>query len=141
MGYMALLVSGRLLTDNVSGVSSSTAVSRTYLDSFWSGCLLYTTPLDMLMTLGGRDKIPLHPLNLTAEPVNDLDSQNGVGIIKAADSTLQSSFANIGDMILSVPFLRNTHTVMAYGFETKKRKSLSSFDDHSDTNLHAIKRV
>jgi len=96
---MALLVSGRLVTDNVSGCSSSTTVSRTYSKTFWSDYLLYTTPFNISITLDGRVKIPPHHLDLTAQPVNDPDCQNCVGIIQAADSTLQSS-TNIGDMIL-----------------------------------------
>ena len=66
---------------------------------FWLDYLLRTTPLSISITLDGRGKIPPHHLDLTAQPVNDPDFQNCVGITQAADSTLQSS-TNIGDMIL-----------------------------------------
>jgi hypothetical protein len=38
-----------------------------------------------------------------------------VGVIQAADSILNNPTSDIGDMILGVPFMRNTYTVMAYG--------------------------
>lgn len=51
--------------------------------------------------------VPIHPLDLTQTSQN---SDTCIGLIQAADSSL----ANIGDMVLGVPFMRNVYTVMAY---------------------------
>lgn len=68
----------------------------------------------MTITLDERPEIPLHPLDLTAEPPQDNNAQFCVGLIQSADPALASPNSGIGDMILGVPFLRNTYTVMAY---------------------------
>ncbi|TFK32891.1 aspartic peptidase domain-containing protein, partial [Crucibulum laeve] len=73
-----------------------------------------TTPLNITITLDDRTAIPLHPLDLTAEPSNDNQASFCNGLIQVADQ-LASMSSGIGDMILGVPFLRNTYTVMAYG--------------------------
>ena len=73
-----------------------------------------TTPLNITITLDGRSEIPLHPLDLTAEPSNDPSSQTCVRIIQAADSILTQPNSDVGDIILGIPFMRNTYTVMAY---------------------------
>ncbi|KAM6493702.1 acid protease [Amanita muscaria] len=73
-----------------------------------------TTPLNMTLTLDNRPEIPLHPLDLTAEPTDNNQAQYCVGMIQVADAQLSSPSYGIGDMILGVPFLRNTYTVMAY---------------------------
>lgn len=70
-----------------------------------------STPLNMTISLDGQPELPLHPLDLTAVPLQDASSPNCIGLIQAADGAL----ANIpGDMILGVPFLRNVYTVLAY---------------------------
>ena len=73
-----------------------------------------TTPLNMTITLDDRPELPLHPLDLTAEPPQDNQAQFCIGIIQAADAQLSSPGSSLGDMILGVPFLRNVYTVMAY---------------------------
>ncbi|KAL0576262.1 hypothetical protein V5O48_005706 [Marasmius crinis-equi] len=70
------------------------------------------TPLNLTITLDDRPPIPLHPLDLSTEPSRDATSSNCVGIIQAADGDLQN--AGVADMILGVPFIRNTYMVMAY---------------------------
>jgi len=68
----------------------------------------------MTITLDDRSEISFHPLDLTAQPPDDPNSDTCIGIIQAADSTLENPSSDIGDMILGVPFLRNSYTVMAY---------------------------
>ncbi|KAF7768411.1 hypothetical protein Agabi119p4_7654 [Agaricus bisporus var. burnettii] len=72
------------------------------------------TPLNMTINIDDRPEIPLHPLDLTAEPPQDNRAEFCIGLIQAADSQLAHSNSNIGDMILGVPFMRNVYTVMAY---------------------------
>jgi hypothetical protein len=68
----------------------------------------------MTITLDDRHEIPLHPLDLTAEPQGDGRASFCIGLIQAADSVLATPNSVIGDMILGVPFMRNAYTVMAY---------------------------
>lgn len=68
----------------------------------------------MTITLDDRSETPLHPLDLTAEPPQDNQSQFCIGLIQSADSQLSDLGSSLGDMILGVPFLRNVYTVMAY---------------------------
>ena len=82
----------------------------------------------MSITLDVRGEIPLHHLDLTAEPVDDPDPHNCVGIYQAADSSQQRSSINIGDMILGVLFLHNTYTVMAYGIHDANGNSVNDSD-------------
>lgn len=72
-----------------------------------------TTPLNMTITFDSQGEISLHPLDLTSQPPDNSKSEDCVGLIQTADSTLTPT-SDIGDMILGVPFLRNTYTVMAY---------------------------
>lgn len=72
------------------------------------------TPLNMTMTLDDRPEIPLHPLDLTAEPPTDPTAQFCIGLIQSADAQLSQPDSSIGDIILGVPFMRNVYTVMAY---------------------------
>ncbi|KAK7678909.1 hypothetical protein QCA50_018049 [Cerrena zonata] len=62
-----------------------------------------TTPINMTITLDNRPEIPLHPLDLTTACI---------GIIQAYPAG--SAIESIADIILSVPFMRSTYTVMAY---------------------------
>ncbi|THH14098.1 hypothetical protein EW146_g6193 [Bondarzewia mesenterica] len=71
------------------------------------------TPLNMTITLDGQRELSLHPLDLTAKPQQDASSNMCVGLIQTANGQLDSS-TTLDDMILGVPFLRNTYTVMAY---------------------------
>ncbi|KAF8990999.1 aspartic peptidase domain-containing protein [Cyathus striatus] len=72
-----------------------------------------STPLNVSITLDNRPPISLHPLDLTGEPPEDNRAINCIGLIQAEDQ-LETPTAGIGDMILGVPFMRNTYTVMAY---------------------------
>jgi hypothetical protein len=73
-----------------------------------------TTPLNMTITLDDRPEIPLHPLDLTAEPLQDNQAEYCTGLIQTDDSQLSNPSNSLGDIILGVPFLRNVYTVMAY---------------------------
>lgn len=68
----------------------------------------------MTITLDSRREITLHPLDLTAEPPDNPNAQYCIGVIQANDSAFSNPASDIGDMILGVPFLRNTYTVLAY---------------------------
>lgn len=72
------------------------------------------TPLNLTITLDNRTETPIHPLDLTAEPADSNNAQYCIGLIQPADSVLTVANNAIGDMVLGVPFLRNTYTVMAY---------------------------
>ncbi|KAG6872960.1 hypothetical protein C0995_004714 [Termitomyces sp. Mi166 len=72
-----------------------------------------TTPLNITITLDDRTPIPLHPLDLTAKPMNDNTASSCIGLIQSADSVLAQP-TSLFDIILGVPFLRNTYTVMTY---------------------------
>ncbi|KAJ7634544.1 aspartic peptidase domain-containing protein [Roridomyces roridus] len=75
-----------------------------------------TTPLNLTVTLDSRGEIPVHPLDLTTDPPSTSTSPDFcIGMIQnLADAQLSSPNSPIGDMILGVPFLRNTYTVLAY---------------------------
>ena len=68
----------------------------------------------MTITLDDRPEIPLHPLDLTAEPPQSNQAQYCIGLIQTADSQLSDPDNSLGDIILGVPFLRSVYTVMAY---------------------------
>ncbi|KAG6896488.1 hypothetical protein C0992_007980, partial [Termitomyces sp. T32_za158] len=68
------------------------------------------TPLNLTITLDDRAPIPLHPLDLTTSDNNN-DGDFCTGVIQANDRLEESDAP--ADMILGVPFLRNTYTVMA----------------------------
>ena len=68
----------------------------------------------MTITLDDRPEIPLHPLDLTAEPPQSNQAEFCIGLIQSADSQLSNPSNSLGDIILGVPFLRNVYTVMAY---------------------------
>lgn len=67
----------------------------------------------MTITLDGQNELPLHPLDLTAEPAGQTSSQYCTGLIQA-DPLQLTATSDIGDMVLGVPFMRNVYTVMAY---------------------------
>lgn len=68
----------------------------------------------MTISLDDRPEIPLHPLDLTAEPPQNNQAEFCTGLIQTADSQLSNPSNSLGDIILGVPFLRNVYTVMAY---------------------------
>ncbi|KAI6101819.1 aspartic peptidase domain-containing protein [Pisolithus sp. B1] len=72
-----------------------------------------TTPLNMTITLQNQPELPIHPLDLTAEPSGQSSAQYCIGLIQSADTQLEENTA-IGDVVLGVPFMRNVYTVMAY---------------------------
>ncbi|KAG6871558.1 hypothetical protein C0995_003074 [Termitomyces sp. Mi166 len=73
-----------------------------------------TTPLNLTITLDDRTPIPLHPLDLTAQPASTSTTASScIGLIQSADSILAQP-TSPSDLILGVPFLRNTYTVLAY---------------------------
>lgn len=61
----------------------------------------------MTVTLDDRTAIPLHPLDLTVGAAG-----NCMGMIQAYPAG--STVADVGDVILGVPFMRSAYTVMAY---------------------------
>ncbi len=67
-----------------------------------------TTPINMTVTLDNRTAIALHPLDLST-PNSD---SSCLGLIQAYPEG--SEVANIADIVLGVPFMRSTYTVMAY---------------------------
>ncbi len=68
----------------------------------------------MSITIDNGPAIPLHPLDLTAQPPEDNKSDFCIGLIQVNNKVLTPPDSAIGDMILGVPFLRNVYTVMAY---------------------------
>ncbi|KAH9890389.1 aspartic peptidase domain-containing protein [Cubamyces lactineus] len=69
-------------------------------------------PLNISITLDDRSEIPLHPLDMTYFPPSDPSGETCIGAIQTPDHIgFQLTQA---DMILGVPFLRNTYTVLAY---------------------------
>lgn len=71
-----------------------------------------TTAINMTIQLDGRVEIPLHPLDLTYYPPNDANSDMCIGAIQTPSQF--PGFVLPTDIILGVPFLRNTYTVMAF---------------------------
>ena len=67
----------------------------------------------MTIQLDGRTEIPLHPLDLTYFPPNDANSEMCIGAIQTP-SQFPGLVLTATDMILGVPFLRSTYTVMAF---------------------------
>ena len=72
-----------------------------------------TTPINITIQLDDRTAIPLHPLDLSAYPSSGATSDDCIGLIQTP-STIPGFSLTQADMILGVPFLRNTYTVMAY---------------------------
>lgn len=91
--------------DIVNGIYGALGIGPGKDGQYYVPC---TTPLNMSVTLDNRPETPLHPLDLTTEA----NSGVCVGIIQPfpADSTVNE----IADMVLGVPFMRSTYTVMAY---------------------------
>lgn len=73
-----------------------------------------TMPLNMTIQLDDRPELPLHPLDMTYPPANDASASTCTGIIQTFASIGQSDSNIDADMVLGVPFLRNTYTVLAF---------------------------
>lgn len=112
---VAVLDSGMPLilttSDIANGIYGAIRINPASDGNYYVPC---TTPLNMTITLDDRPEIPLHPLDLTAEPPQDNQAQYCLGLIQTDDSQLSNPDSSLGDMILGVPFLRNVYTVMAY---------------------------
>ncbi|KAG6909398.1 hypothetical protein DXG01_000699 [Tephrocybe rancida] len=91
-----------------NGIYGAIGVSPSDNGQYWVPC---TTPLNLTVTVAGLAPISVHPLDLTAEPTKD-NKGFCTGLIQVADALELPTAA--GDIILGVPFLRNTYTVMAY---------------------------
>ena len=93
-----------------------------------------TTPLNMTITLDNRSETSLHPLDLTAEPPQENQSQFCTGLIQTADAQLSSPNSK-ADIILGVPFLRNVYTVMAYSAPSSNGSFAAVNGDQTDGGL------
>ncbi|KAF9218776.1 acid protease [Gyrodon lividus] len=110
----ALLDSGVPLiittSEIANGIYGALGVGPASDGNYYVPCV---TPLNMTITLDGQPELPIHPLDLTAEPAGQSNSQYCIGLIQADDTQLTTT-PDIGDMILGIPFMRNVYTVMAY---------------------------
>ncbi|OSC98151.1 acid protease [Trametes coccinea BRFM310] len=70
------------------------------------------TPLNISITLDDRSEVFLHPLDLTYFPPDDPSGETCIGAIQTPGQI--GITVNQADMILGVPFLRNTYTVLAF---------------------------
>ena len=114
------------IANGIYGAIGISPASNGMCTSFFLSCKKYrlfilltdyvpcTTPLNMTISLDDRPEIPLHPLDLTAEPPQNNQAEFCVGLIQTADSQFSNPSNSLGDIILGVPFLRNVYTVMAY---------------------------
>ena len=94
-----------------------------------------TTPLNMTITLDDRPEMPIHPLDLTAEPPQGNQAQLCTGLIQTADAQLTASAFEV-DMVLGVPFMRNVYTVMAYSAPNSNGSFTPVYNsDQTDANL------
>lgn len=91
-----------------NGIYGALGISPSSDGSYYVPC---TMPINMTITLDDRRAIPLHPLDLTYAP--NSGSNMCTGMIQNSEE-IGSSYVNLPDLILGVPFLRNTYTVMAY---------------------------
>ena len=100
-----------------NGKSSTARMVDALLQAFGLRPGRFTSPhLDSVterITLDGQPELPLHPLDVTAKPPNDATASTCLGLIQTAGGQLDTS-PTLDDMILGVPFLRNTYTVMAF---------------------------
>ncbi|EAU80857.2 endopeptidase [Coprinopsis cinerea okayama7 len=84
-------------------------------------------PLNITFRLDNRREIPLHPLDLTADPPDNNRAAFCIGLIQVADAQLGRP-NSIADMILGVPFMRNVYTVMAYAQPNSDGSFTPAFD-------------
>ncbi|RPD56751.1 hypothetical protein L226DRAFT_169930 [Lentinus tigrinus ALCF2SS1-7] len=110
----AILDSGvpLIITTNAiaNGIYGALGISPAADGNFYLPC---TTPINVTIQLDGRTEIPLHPLDMSYFPPNDATSENCIGVIQTP-SQFPGLQLQLTDMILGVPFLRNTYTVLAY---------------------------
>ncbi|KAF8721826.1 hypothetical protein AX14_010160 [Amanita brunnescens Koide BX004] len=121
--------------DIANGIYGALGIGPAADGNYYVPC---TTPLNMTITLDDRPEIPLHPLDLTTEPPNNNRAQYCVGMIQSS-AALGNPDLGIGDMILGVPFLRNTYTVMGYDTPFPNGSFPSSSvgaDSDSDSEIH-----
>ncbi|KIK91413.1 hypothetical protein PAXRUDRAFT_830863 [Paxillus rubicundulus Ve08.2h10] len=127
----ALLDSGVPLiittSEIANGVYGALGISPGSDGNYYVPC---ATPLNMTITLDGQPELPIHPLDLTAEPSGQSQSQYCIGLIQTDDKQLMATPA-IGDIILGVPFMRNVYTVMAY----QQPNEDGIFDTSIDTGM------
>ncbi|KAH8078430.1 aspartic peptidase domain-containing protein [Cristinia sonorae] len=70
-------------------------------------------PMNLTITLDDRAEIPLHPLDLTTTALGSSNSHpTCMGIIQSFQPG--STVGQLADIVLGVPFMRSTYTVMAY---------------------------
>ncbi|OBZ71712.1 Chymosin [Grifola frondosa] len=93
-----------------NGIYGALGISPSSTGQYFVPC---TTPLNMTITLDDRTEIPLHPLDLTYYPPSGATSSMCIGIIQSTSDMNDPALA-LTDMVLGVPFMRNTYTVMAY---------------------------
>ncbi|KAI0738767.1 aspartic peptidase domain-containing protein [Daedaleopsis nitida] len=112
-GPTAILDSGAPLivaTRSIAnGIYGALGVSPAADGNYYIPC---STPINMTIQLDNRMEIPIHPLDLTYYPPDDASSETCIGAIQTPEQ-LNFDFS-AADMILGVPFLRNTYTVMAF---------------------------
>ncbi|KAI0693608.1 aspartic peptidase domain-containing protein [Cerioporus squamosus] len=110
----AILDSGvpLIITTNAiaNGIYGALGISPAADGNYYLPC---TTPINMTIQLDGRTEIPIHPLDMSYFPPNDATSENCIGVIQTP-SQFPGLQLQLTDMILGVPFLRNTYTVLAY---------------------------
>ncbi|KAF9552904.1 hypothetical protein CPC08DRAFT_788817 [Agrocybe pediades] len=86
-------------TTIANGIYGAIGVSPASNGMYYVPC---NKPLNITITVDDRPPIPLHPLDLTAEPPTNNKAQFCVGLIQTADAQLSSPASSIGDMILGV---------------------------------------
>lgn len=82
--------------------------------------------MNMTISLGSMAPIPIHPLDLTAQPPSSVPSVTDtcIGIIQASDQ-----LNGIADMVLGVAFIRNVYTVLS-------SDPSNSTDNGTDTTIN-----
>ncbi|KAI0781809.1 aspartic peptidase domain-containing protein, partial [Abortiporus biennis] len=103
---MPIILASRSITNGIYG---ALGVSPAADGNYYLPC---TTPINMTVTLDDRPEIALHPLDLSTNPSSSATSESCIGIIQSYPDT--SQVAGIADVILGVPFMRSTYTVMAF---------------------------
>ncbi|OSX57062.1 hypothetical protein POSPLADRAFT_1076338 [Postia placenta MAD-698-R-SB12] len=90
-----------------NGIYGALGISPTSDGTYYVPC---TMPINMTITLDDRPPIALHPLDLSYPP--DSGATVCTGMIQNA--ALIGASISLPDLVLGVPFLRSTYTVMAY---------------------------
>ncbi|KZV61527.1 acid protease [Peniophora sp. CONT] len=95
-------------TDIANAIYGALGIGPAQDGNYYVPC---TTPINMTVTLYNIPEQPLHPLDLSYSV--ESGSSSCMGAIQTASGALDSS-THVADLILGVPFLRNTYTVLAY---------------------------